>query len=52
MVNGIVYGSNLFGAIITTFGLGLFGNQIYFIILTFFGILSWVVCTVGLDDLK
>lgn len=51
VTNGIVYGSSLFGAVITTFGLGLFGSQIYFIILSALGIASYLVCTFCLDSL-
>lgn len=52
ITNGIVYGSSFFGALVTTFGLGYFGSQIYFSILTGLALLSWAVCTVFLDDLK
>lgn len=52
VTNGIVYGSSLFGAIVTTFGLGFFGSQIYFIILTILAFISWLVCTVFLDNLE
>jgi hypothetical protein len=51
ILNGITSFCNLFGAVVTTFGLGLFGNQIYFSILTVLACLAWVVCTYFLDDL-
>lgn len=51
ITNGIVYGSSLFGAIVTTFGLGYFGSSIYFTILTGLSFVSWLVCTVFLDSL-
>ncbi len=50
--NGLVYTSNFVGAAITAFGLGLFGNQIYFIILTGIGILGFALCNFFLDPLK
>lgn len=52
ITNGIVYGSSLFGAIVTTFGLGYFGSSIYFIILTALTLVSWLVCTIFLDGLQ
>ena len=51
ILNGITSICNLLGAVVTTFGLGLFGNQIYFSILTVLAFLAWVVCTYFLDDL-
>jgi MFS family permease len=51
ITNGIVYGSSLFGAIVTTFGLGYFGSSIYFTILTVLSFISWLVCTIFLDSL-
>jgi len=38
-------------AVVTTFGLGLFGTQIYFTILTVLAFTAWIVCTYFLDDL-
>jgi hypothetical protein len=52
ITNGIVYGSSLFGAIVTTFGLGYFGSSTYFIILTVLSLVSWLVCTIFLDGLQ
>lgn len=52
VTNGIVYGSSFLGAIVTTFGLGLFGTQIYFAILTVLALASWAVCTYFLDSLE
>ena len=51
ILNGITSICNLLGAVVTTFGLGLFGNQIYFSILTVLAFLAWIVCTYFLDDL-
>ena len=50
-MNGIMSVCNLLGAAVTTFGLGILGNQIYFAILTGLAFLSWVVCTYLLEDL-
>ena len=52
ITNGIVYGSSLFGAIVTTFGLGYFGTQFYFIILTGLAFVSFLVCSIFLDNLS
>lgn len=52
VINGIVYCSGFFGAIVTTFGLGYFGSQIYFAILTVLALVSWAVCTFFLDSLS
>lgn len=49
--NGLIYTSNFIGAAITTFGLGLFGNQVYFLILTGVGIASFALCKLFLDPL-
>lgn len=50
--NGLIYTSNFVGAAITAFGLGLFGNQIYFLVLTGVGILGFALCNLFLDPLK
>ena len=52
IANGIVYGSSLFGALVTTFGLGYFGSTVYFIILSVLTVISLLVCTFFLDGLK
>lgn len=52
IANGIVYGSSLFGAIVTTFGLGYFGSTVYFTILSALTLVSLLVCTFFLDGLK
>ncbi len=49
--NGLVYTSSLLGAIVITFGLGLFGNEIYFLVLTLLGLLAFLLCTFFLDPL-
>lgn len=49
--NGLVYASALLGSIIITFGLGLFGNFVYFLILTGIGMLAYLMCWLFLDPL-
>jgi MFS family permease len=52
IMNGIVYGQVILGGSITTFALGLFGNFIYFIVLTTIGIGSLLFVHFLLDPLK
>jgi MFS family permease len=52
IANGIVYGSSLFGALVTTFGLGYFGNTVYFTVLSVLTVISLLVCTFFMDGLK
>ena len=49
--SGIVYSNVLLGGTITTFALGLFGNEIYFIVLTVIGAISYFLCKIFLDPL-
>lgn len=51
ILNGLVYASGLLGSIIITFGLGLFGNLVYFLILTSIGMLAFLLCWIFLDPL-
>jgi hypothetical protein len=51
-MNGIVYSQIILGGVLTTFALGLFGNEIYFIILSGIGILSFILCKFCLDPLE
>jgi len=50
IANGITSICNLLGAAVTTFGLGLFGNQVYFSILTSLAVVSWLICTYFLKN--
>ena len=50
--NGIIFGQVILGGAITTFALGLFGNFIYFIVLTVIGILSLLFVHFLLDPLE
>jgi len=52
VLNGIVFTQILLGGILTTFGLGLFGNKTYFTILSIVGISSFVLCRFMLDPLE
>ena len=52
ILNSLICGQSLFGAIFITFGLGIFGNEIYFIILTGTGLLAFVFCYFLLDPLE
>ena len=51
ILNGLVYCQSFLGAVIITFGLGIFGNNIYFTILTATGILAFVFCFIFLSPL-
>ncbi len=50
--NGLIYGSSVLGAIIIAFGLGFFGNQVYFVILTVVALLGFALCFFFLDPLS
>ena len=50
--NGIIYGQVMLGGIVTTFALGLFGDQIYFIVLTVIGTMSLLFVHFFLDPLE
>ena len=50
--NSLVYTSSLLGAVVITFGLGLFGSQIYFLVLTLLGVVAFFLCTFLLDPLR
>ena len=52
ILNGIVYGQVILGGSITTFALGLFGNFIYFIVLTTIGVGALIFVHFLLDPLK
>ena len=49
--SGIIYGQVILGGAVTTFALGLFGNQIYFIVLTVLGLISLLFVHFFLDPL-
>ena len=49
--SGIIYGQVILGGAITTFALGIFGNTVYFIVLTVIGTLSYLFVHFCLDDL-
>lgn len=49
--SGIIYGQVILGGAVTTFALGLFGNQTYFIVLTGIGVLSFLFVYFFLDSL-
>lgn len=49
--NGLVFTSVLLGSVIITFGLGLFGNVIYYLLLTTIALLAFLICTFFLDSL-
>jgi hypothetical protein len=51
MQNAIIYGQVLLGGIITTFALGIFGNTVYFTVLTVIGTLSFLFVHFMLDPL-
>ena len=50
--SGIIYGQVILGGVVTTFALGLFGNQIYFLVLTGIGALSFLFVNFFLDPLE
>jgi len=52
MLSGFVYANSLTGAVVTTFFLGVFGNQIYFIVLVGLGLTSLAFCHFLLDPLR
>jgi len=43
ILNSICFGNSLLGNLITAFGLGLFSIKIYFLILTFLGIVDYMI---------
>lgn len=51
ILNGIIYGQVILGGTITAFALGLFGNFIYFIVLTVVGLLALLFVHFFLDSL-
>jgi hypothetical protein len=51
ILNGLVFGQLICGGVITTFALGLFGNQVYFIVLSIVGVMAFVLCRFCLDPL-
>jgi len=51
-MNGIVFSNLILGGLLTTFALGLFGNEVYFIILSVIGVLSYFLCKNYLDPLE
>ena len=50
--SGIIYGQVIMGGAITTFALGLFGNTIYFIVLTAIGVFALFFVHFFLDSLQ
>lgn len=50
--NGIIYGQVVMGGAVTTFALGLFGNFIYFIVLSAIGVLAFFFCYFFIDPLN
>jgi len=52
ILNGIVFGQVILGGTITTFALGLFGNFIYFIVLTAIGVAALIFVHLLLDPLE
>ena len=50
--SGIIYGQVILGGAVTTFALGLFGNTIYFIVLTGIGIAAFLFVNFFLDSLE
>ena len=50
--NGIIYGQVMLGGVVTTFALGIFGDQIYFMVLTIIGTMSLLFVHFFLDPLK
>jgi len=52
ILNGLIYCQSFFGAIFITFGLGIFGHQIYFAILTSTGMLAFAFCLYFVDPLS
>lgn len=51
VLNGIVYSQIILGGVLTTFALGLFGDKIYFTILSIIGVISYFLCKFLLDPL-
>ena len=51
-MNGIVFSHLILGGVLTTFALGLFGNEVYFIILSAIGVFSFILCRFSLDPLE
>lgn len=50
--SGIIYAQIILGGCITTFALGLFGNEVYFIVLTAIGVVAFIVGKVFIDPLN
>ena len=51
IANMLNFSSNFFGALVTTFGIGLFSNEIYFIILIALGLVSFLFCHFLVEDI-
>jgi predicted permease len=51
ILNSLIYGQSLAGALFITFGLGILGNHFYFMILSATGILAFLICYFLLDPI-
>lgn len=52
LLNMLIFSNILLGSIVSTFGLGFFGNTEYFIILTFIGVVSALFGIFLLEDVQ